>query len=64
MQFRIEEGHRNLMVGITLKLQKKKEDKIQEYHQKILEEFELHIENVHAKYDGIISKSRVIKDQG
>jgi hypothetical protein len=63
MQSRIEEGRQNLINGVTLQLQKEKEDKIQEGHQKILEEVELHLEDVHAKYDGIISKARVIKDQ-
>ena len=29
----------------------------------MLEEVELHLEDVHSKYDGIISKARVIKDQ-
>ena len=29
----------------------------------MLEEVELHIEDVHVKYDGIISKVREIKDQ-
>jgi hypothetical protein len=59
----IEEGCRNLINGVTLKIQKEKEDKIQEGHQKILEEFEFHLEDVRAKCDGIISKARVIKDQ-
>jgi hypothetical protein len=63
MKARIEEGCQNLIDGVTLKLQKEKEDKIQEGQQKILEEVELHLEDVHAKYDGIISKARVIKDQ-
>ena len=63
MQARIEEGRHNLLDGITLQLQKEKEDKIQEGQHKILEEVELHLEDVHAKYDGIISKVRVIKDQ-
>jgi hypothetical protein len=35
MQSRIE-GHKNLMDEITLKLQKEKEDKIQEHHHKII----------------------------
>jgi L-rhamnose mutarotase len=48
---------------ITLQLQKEKEDKIQERHQKILEEVELHLKDVHVKYDGILSKDRVIKYQ-
>jgi hypothetical protein len=48
---------------VTLQLQKEKYDKIQEGHQKILEEVELHLEDVHAKYVSIISKDRVIKDQ-
>jgi hypothetical protein len=59
----IEEGYQNLVNGVTLQLQKEKEDKIQEGHQKILEEVELHQEDVHTKYDVIISKARVIKDQ-
>jgi DNA repair exonuclease SbcCD ATPase subunit len=59
----IEEGRQNLLDGITLQLQNEKEDKIQEGQQKILEEIEIHLEDVHAKYDGIISKARVIKDQ-
>jgi hypothetical protein len=59
----IEEGHQILINGVTLQLQKEKEYNIQEGHQKILEEIELHLEDVHAKYDGIISKARVIKDQ-
>ena len=63
MESRIEEGRNNLVDGITLQLQKEKEHKIQEGQQKILEEVELHQEDVHAKYDGIISKARVIKDQ-
>jgi hypothetical protein len=62
MQSRIEEGRHNLINGVTLQLQKEKEDKIQYGHQKILEEVELHLEDVHEKYDGIISKDRVIKD--
>jgi hypothetical protein len=57
MQDRIEEGRHNLIDGVTLQIQKEKEDKIQEGQQKILEEV------VHVKYDGIISKARVIKDQ-
>jgi hypothetical protein len=63
MQARIEEGRQNLLDGITLHLQKEKEDKIQEGQQKILEEVELHLEDVHSKYDGIISKAIVIKEQ-
>ena len=62
MQSRIE-GHQNLINGVILQLQKDKDEKIQEGHQKILEEVELNQEDVHAKYDGIISKARVIKDQ-
>jgi hypothetical protein len=46
-----------------LHLKKEKEDKIQEGQHNILEELELHLEDVHAKYDGIISKARVIKYQ-
>ena len=49
--------------GVTLQLQKEKEDKTLEVHQKILEEVELHLEDVHVKYDGSLSKARVIKDQ-
>jgi len=63
MQSRIEEGRQNLINGVTLQLQKEKEDKIQEGHQKILEEVELHLEDVHAKYDGIISKARTRKKE-
>jgi hypothetical protein len=37
IQARIEEGHQNLINGVTLQLQKEKEDKIQEGQQKILE---------------------------
>jgi hypothetical protein len=59
----IIEGRQDLISGVTLHLQKEKQDKIQEGYQKMLEEVELHLEDVHAKYDGIISKSRVIKDQ-
>jgi len=29
----------------------------------MLEEFELHLENVHVKYDGIVSKDREIKEK-
>jgi hypothetical protein len=36
---------------------------IQEGQHKILEEVKLHLEAVHEKYDGIISKARVIKYQ-
>jgi hypothetical protein len=52
-----------LIDGVTWKLQKEKQDNIQEGQQKILKEVELHVEDVHSKYDGIISKARVIKDQ-
>jgi hypothetical protein len=34
MQARIEEGRNKLMENITIQLQKEKEDKIQEGHQK------------------------------
>jgi hypothetical protein len=37
MQSKIEEGRQNLINGVTLRLQKEKEDKIQEGQQKILE---------------------------
>jgi hypothetical protein len=63
IQSKIEEGCHNLINGVTLQLQKEKEDKIQEGEYNILEEVELHLEDVHAKYDGIISKTRVIKYQ-
>jgi hypothetical protein len=63
MQSRIEEGRQNLIDGVTCQLQKEKQDKIQEVQQKILEEFEFHLEYVHAKYDGTISKARLIKRQ-
>jgi hypothetical protein len=63
MQSRIKEKRQNLINGVILQLQKEKEDNIQEGHQKIHEEVELNLEDVHAKYDGIISKARVIKDQ-
>jgi hypothetical protein len=63
IKYKIEEGHRNLINGVTLQLQKEKEDNIQEGQQKILEEIELHLEDAHAKYDGIISKDKVIKEQ-
>jgi hypothetical protein len=63
MQAIIEEGCHNLIDGVTLQIQKEKEDKIQEGQQKILQEVELHLKDVHAKYDGIISKDRVIKYQ-
>jgi diphthamide biosynthesis methyltransferase len=50
MKSKIEDGHQNLINEVTLQLQKEKEDKIQEGHQKIiLEEVELHLEDVHAK---------------
>ena len=51
------------MKNINPKLLKEKEYNIQEGHQKILEAIELHLEDVHAKYDGIISKASVIDDQ-
>jgi hypothetical protein len=63
MQSINEEGHHNLINGVTLQLQKEKEDNIKEGHHKILEEVELHIEDVRDKYDGIISKDIVIKYQ-
>jgi hypothetical protein len=63
MKAKIEQGCQNFLYGITLQLQKEKEDNIQEGQQKILEEVELHLEDVHAKYDGIILKARVIKYQ-
>jgi len=47
---------------ITLQLQKEKEEKIK-VHQKYLKKFELHPKDVWVKYNGIITKARVIKDQ-
>jgi hypothetical protein len=52
-----------LIDEVTFQLQKEKEENIQEGHHKILDEVELHLEDVHVKYDGVISKARVIKDQ-
>jgi len=52
-----------LINGVALQLQKDKEENIHEGQHKILEEVELHLEDVHVKYDRIISKDRVIKDQ-
>ena len=63
MQSRIEEEHKKLMDGVTLQFQKEKEDKNLEGHWKLFEEFEFYLEDVHAKYEGIISKVREIKDQ-
>jgi hypothetical protein len=63
MQSKIEEGCQNRINGVTLQLQKENEEKIREGHRKILEEVEIRLKDVHAKYDGIISKARVIKDQ-
>jgi hypothetical protein len=63
IQSKLEEGRHNLINGVMLQFQKEKEYKIQEGRHKIVEEVELHPEDVHAKYDGIISKSRVIKYQ-
>jgi hypothetical protein len=56
MKSRIEQGCHNLINGVTLQLQKEKEDKIHEGHHNILEEVELHIEDVHDKYDSIIPR--------
>jgi hypothetical protein len=63
MQSRIEEGRQNLIDRVTLQLLKDKEHKIHEGQHNILEEVEIHLEDVHARYDGIICKDRVIKDQ-
>lgn len=49
--------------GITLQLHKEKEYKFQDCHQNILNEVELHLEDLHVKYDGIISKDKLIKYQ-
>ena len=51
------------MDGITLQLQKEKENIILEDHHKILQEVELTLEDVHLKYDGIILKAKMIKEQ-
>ena len=59
----IQEGRNKLMENIISQIQKEKEDKIQEGRQKILEEVQLQLEDVHVKYDDIISKAKVIKDQ-
>jgi hypothetical protein len=50
------------MDGITFNL-KGEEKQDSRRSPKILEEVELQLEDVHVKYDGIISKSKVIKDQ-
>jgi hypothetical protein len=63
MKSKIEEGCHNLINGVTFQFQKEKEDKIQEGQHKIHEQVELHLVDVHAKYDGIISKDRIIKEQ-
>ena len=51
------------MSGITLHLQKERQDNILEGHYKILEAVELQIEDAYAKYKVIISKMRLIKYQ-
>lgn len=61
MQSRIKERCKKFLDGITLQLQQEKEDMIQEGRQKILEEIELQLEDIHVKYDGIISKAISIK---
>jgi len=63
MQSTIEQGHHDLINGVTLQLQKVKEENIQQGHHKILEEVKLYLDDVHAKYNGIISNNRVIKYQ-
>ena len=55
MQARIDQGRKNLIDGVTLQLQKDKEDNIQEGQHKILEEVELQLEDVHAK-DDVLSR--------
>jgi hypothetical protein len=52
MQSRMEEGRKNLIDANALQLQKK-----------ILEEVELHLENIQVRYNSSISKARVIKDK-
>ena len=61
--YEVKYRKKNSINGVTLQLQKEKEDKIQEGHQKTLEEVELHLDDIQVEYDGIISKARVIKDQ-
>ena len=60
MKFRLEERCKNLMVGITLQIQKEKEYKIYEGHHKILE-VELQLKEVHVKYNSL--KEISIKDK-
>jgi hypothetical protein len=50
-----------LITGVKIQLEKDKEYNIHEVHHRILEEVELDIEGLQVKYDGIISKDRVIK---
>jgi hypothetical protein len=61
--YEVKYRKKNSINGVTLQLQKEKEDKIQEGHQKTLEEVELHLDDIQVEYDGIISKDRVIKYQ-
>ena len=63
MKSKIEKGHKKLVNDITLHLQKEKEENIIQGCQKIFEEVELELEYVHDKYEGTISKARVIKYQ-
>ena len=50
-------------MGSHCSFKRRKKKRLKKGQQKILEEFELHLEDVHAKYDRIISKARVMKDQ-
>jgi hypothetical protein len=50
-----------LIDNITPLLQNNKKENIKNGHLKIPEEVELHIKDVHAKYDSIISKVRLIE---
>jgi hypothetical protein len=61
LQFIIEEGNQNFINGVIVQLQKEKEDNIQG-HQKSFEEVKL-LDDVYVKYEGIISKARIIKSQ-
>jgi hypothetical protein len=56
MQSIIEEGRQNLIDGVTLQLQKEKEDKIQEGHHKILD---LEVERYHLESNVHVSKNKI-----
>jgi len=48
--------------GIIQQLHKEMEEKIQEGHMEILKDIYPQLEDIHVKYDEIISKVRLIKD--